>query len=699
MDVQVALDYAAQGYRVLALGKNSKVPVKDKEFQPNGSLSATTDPEKIQQLWKLYPESNIGIATGKESGITVVDFDDDHEKIIAELGFKPPRTKVVKTPRGMHIYLPYDPEFKQSAGLIEHIDVRNDGGYVVAPPSQVDGNNYRWIAPNAPLQAWPQIKEVLDQARTVSHSKHSTTFSVATSPNWVTEALLNGATDGSRNDTATRLAGYFRSIDLARDIAMATMKQFADNCTPPMDYHEMTQALTSVWNYLPTNTYKGTVLEAPIVDVAIANKRVFRWPTTDVLMSCDRITDQGSRLETVVSFGTSSAPHLYGPIRINLLSDSARASTIRNLKDRADRNWLAVIDDAAKIILDSLDPAGQLIDIATYKPEKLTGWSVAPFVREGLANMLYGDGGAGKSTLAVAIALTKATGVPILPGLRCEEAGAVLLADWETTPDEFYYTAQALLKGAGIAGKTRYPILYRHYAGPITDHLHSLQRDTHDHEVKLMVVDSIVPASGVDVTDAEAPRIYFSAINELGVASLGITHVAKDGELPYGSVYWNNLSRNNWQVVKEDAAGDNVVAAYHRKGNRTGGVHKPMAWLTTWESDINDNPEKIKYDIVDIHGFATLDEGTSPGDRIMAYLKENPSKFPNEVAEDLGINRNTVRTNLRRGAEKKMYKVDPTGRYSVHSILDAKVVETLEPEPEPEQAKLEPEEDTIDLPF
>ncbi len=699
--LEQAISYADKGWRVLALGVNSKIPVKDTELQPNGSLSATTDKEQIKKLWKLYPKSNIGIATGKESNLTVVDFDEEMQGIVEKHQFSPPVTTVVKTPRGGHVYLPYDPELKQSAGLIEHIDVRNDGGYVVAPGSEVDGKEYKFIW-DKPLVEWPEIRERLEAARSESHSSGvKGTFTASDSPSWVSEALINGAKSGQRNDMAARLAGYFRSINLAKDIALASMKQFAENCDPPLDYSEMRQALESVWRYLPSrpSDYKGINLDPAIVDISIANKRVFRWPDSDVLMSCDRITDSSNGLNCIVRFGTSEAPNLYGPVRVNLYSASARDALVRQLKQRAERNWLAIIDNATALIVDSIDGTENLIDLAGYKPSKLTGWSVRPFVRDGLANMIYGDGGAGKSTIVAAILLSKAIGRPVIPGIYVEEPGPVMMADWETTPDEFYYTCNALLAGVGWVGPTTHPVLYRHYGGPLTDHLHSLQRDISDHEVTLVGVDSIVPASGLDVTDAEAARVYFSAVNELGVASLGITHVAKGQDLPYGSVYWNNLSRNNWQVQKEETAGDNIVGAHHKKGNRTGGLHKPLAWNVLWESDTNDNPERITYETVSVHDFAELDKGASAADRIMAYLKTAPEKLPHEVAEALDLKAGTVRTNLRRGTQKGMYTVDATGRYSVNSTLKGTEVEEITPEPEVKEPEPKQGEIADDLGF
>ena len=73
--LDVALDYAEQGWRVLALVANKKIPINDRDLQPNGSLSATADADHIRELWEKYPDANIGVATGEASGLTVIDLD------------------------------------------------------------------------------------------------------------------------------------------------------------------------------------------------------------------------------------------------------------------------------------------------------------------------------------------------------------------------------------------------------------------------------------------------------------------------------------------------------------------------------------------------------------------------------------------------------------------------------------------------
>lgn len=114
----------------------------------HGFKAATTDVRRIRQWWRRWPDANIGIATGRVSGLVVVDVDEDEGGSRTPL--EPlPATLTARTGRGEHLY------FRLPAGVVigskggstvgTGIHVRGDGGYVVAPPSRhVSGRQYEW---------------------------------------------------------------------------------------------------------------------------------------------------------------------------------------------------------------------------------------------------------------------------------------------------------------------------------------------------------------------------------------------------------------------------------------------------------------------------------------------------------------------------------------------------------------------------
>lgn len=165
-----ALRYAAQGWAILPLhgifdgrctcgNPDCRSPGKHPLIN-GGCHAATTDPQTIEQWWRTHPAANIGIATGKVSGLIVVDVDAGEGKTgfesLAALEQRhaelPESLRVRTGSGGLHIYLAAPQvEIRNSAGyLASNIDIRGEGGLVVAPPSRhLSGNLYSWEAPNA----------------------------------------------------------------------------------------------------------------------------------------------------------------------------------------------------------------------------------------------------------------------------------------------------------------------------------------------------------------------------------------------------------------------------------------------------------------------------------------------------------------------------------------------------------------------
>ncbi len=177
-----ALRYAARGWSVVALhhtddssrcscGKPDcaapgKHPRIDTPLQPAGLTGATRDPVRLSALWRAWPYANVGVLTGRASGIVVVDVDTKRGQVGAdslralEDTHEPlPATLTSLTPTGgWHLFFRHPGgRVSDSTSVIgRHIDVRGDGGYVVAPPSAIASVRYRWQRARAPVAAAPR---------------------------------------------------------------------------------------------------------------------------------------------------------------------------------------------------------------------------------------------------------------------------------------------------------------------------------------------------------------------------------------------------------------------------------------------------------------------------------------------------------------------------------------------------------------
>ncbi|RPJ03937.1 MAG: hypothetical protein EHM36_11520, partial [Deltaproteobacteria bacterium] len=139
-----ALDYIANGISVIPLQKNKRPVFEWAEFQKR-----IASPEEVQSWWKEWPFAMIGIVTGKISGLAVVDCDSHEAMEVFERYLpEPAMIPVVVTPRlGRHYYFRYQDGIYNAAGLHNtKIDIRGEGGYVVAPPSVSDTGLYIWCS-------------------------------------------------------------------------------------------------------------------------------------------------------------------------------------------------------------------------------------------------------------------------------------------------------------------------------------------------------------------------------------------------------------------------------------------------------------------------------------------------------------------------------------------------------------------------
>jgi len=162
--VSVALGYAHRGWPVLPLhgiqvglctcgSAECDKPGKHPRIRSGkGHSAATLDQEKIDVWWKQWPTANVAIRTGAPSGLVVLDVDTAHggesslTTLLGEAAL--PVTPVVRTGSGgRHIYFAHPARrIRNAVGLRPGLDLRGDGGYVVAPPSlHASGGRYEWI--------------------------------------------------------------------------------------------------------------------------------------------------------------------------------------------------------------------------------------------------------------------------------------------------------------------------------------------------------------------------------------------------------------------------------------------------------------------------------------------------------------------------------------------------------------------------
>lgn len=238
-----ALHYAEKGLAVFPLACRDKVPAV-----VGGCKVATTEKTTIERWWDKNPQYNIGIATGnKSSGLVVIDLDVDKNKGIDGYDVlrdwqnkhgKLPETWQSITGRGGYHYFYKDAIVHSNrVGLYEGVDIRGEGGYIVAPPSvHPNGNIYEWEQGPEEYeiaQVDNIVNDFLKGEKQRRDSEHKTNFKV---PELIPE--------GKRVDTIVRLIASLRTKGLDDDAIKAAVRvENEKRCNPPLKEKELEEAV------------------------------------------------------------------------------------------------------------------------------------------------------------------------------------------------------------------------------------------------------------------------------------------------------------------------------------------------------------------------------------------------------------------------------------------------------------------------
>lgn len=316
-----ALAYAARGWAVLALwwgedgicacprgsecesaGKHPIAFIGKRAICPNGVKDATLDPERISQWWARVPDANVGIATGAASGLVVLDSDprnggDESLVILANSmpGGLPETPRSITGSGGEHLL------FAAPAGRVANfkgrdwgfpgLDVKGDGGYIVAPPSlHVSGRRYQWDGGAHPddLALAPLPTALARRLGGGAGAATSAGLGTGTgSPTIVTAggtdvgAVLAGVPEGERGVSIFRLAAKLRRVDVPYAVARELVFKAAAAASPPYQPAAALKHLDSAYSrYEPS---EGTEPEAEGAEENGTAGERFRWLSLDEL--------------------------------------------------------------------------------------------------------------------------------------------------------------------------------------------------------------------------------------------------------------------------------------------------------------------------------------------------------------------------------------------------------------------------------
>jgi hypothetical protein len=200
---------------------------------PDGVRSATTEPGIIRHWWRLWPDANVGIATG-DGSFDVLDIDlkgdgpDTLAELEAEHGALPSTIEQITGSGGRQVMFSPCGKLTNAVKFASGLDIRTNGGFVVVPPSlHSSGNLYEWEVSSDPangVQLAPVPPWLLDIAAN-SNGKGHLTFDL--------DEVWAGIEAGRRDDVLFRYAQrLFREGRIRPEVELL-VRYAATLCKPP----------------------------------------------------------------------------------------------------------------------------------------------------------------------------------------------------------------------------------------------------------------------------------------------------------------------------------------------------------------------------------------------------------------------------------------------------------------------------------
>lgn len=279
-----AVEYVDSGWSVLPVKPEEKRPYMTNWLQYTHTRATK---ESVENWFSKLSGAGIGIVTGKVSNIVVLDVESYCNIPIDELLEKYPTQMVSKTGSGgYHLFYQYPAgvsKISNRVGLFEGADLRADGGFIVLPPTRhPNGNCYEWIKRGIPSVFPSTLLDI--QAKPTTQNE-----------GWITEAL-RGVSEGGRNDTCARLAGYFFKKGINYDIVEMMLMEWNERNDPPLPVKEVRSTVKSI-----EKSHVGSTSQFTKLEYSDESENEEKSNSFDVLKIADYVHGYGGSVKWLVS--------------------------------------------------------------------------------------------------------------------------------------------------------------------------------------------------------------------------------------------------------------------------------------------------------------------------------------------------------------------------------------------------------------
>lgn len=334
---------------------------------------------------------------------------------------------------------------------------------------------------------------------------------------------------------------------------------------------------------------------------------------------------------------------------LNLKAARSKTALAKLMMSRVSsyERWEELIELLCYLTAQEFRKPSEVYQIGDTEPPARS-YRVHPLLAADEPTIFFGEGGSGKTWLALLLSVCIASGARMV-NLE-PQMGNVLYVDYETNKDTLERRLRMLARGMDLPYPT---ITYYRGGNPFAKDIASIKAHVLNNYIQHIFIDSASLAVGGQLENVEAVGQFFSALRQLGIGSTIITHTAKHnsgGERSaFGSVYWTNLSRSVWEVLGSQEEGSNFlsIGIKHAKVNEEGKQPRLGFGVTFLE-------DKVLFEQRSVDSLPGLEAMRSTLSRITDTIKgfTRGRATKKEIAEAAGLAQKTVETTLARHSGK-----------------------------------------------
>lgn len=314
--------------------------------------------------------------------------------------------------------------------------------------------------------------------------------------------------------------------------------------------------------------------DEPAVEM-IGTDYYVRWQFLSLRFAKLKEHSEGYSAFLVIS-GNNMPGHGSGMIfegRLQLQGTRSKAEVVKECEKRIpDVDWTSKLTHSCRLVMEAIEEGDPLIDLSSLIPVQPRRYILEPLLRESEPTLLFGAGGIGKSTIALAIAVILSTG-QARASLNPEGQHRIVYLDYEDSEDNVADRLAHLANGFELTHSPQ--IYYKRGAASLPNMVDALSRQIAREKITGLITDSAALACGAEPESADAANTYFRALRALNLAwSLTIAHQPHNmigDPRPFGSVFWQNNPRAIWHARKSQEEGEDILhlGLWHTKANNT----------------------------------------------------------------------------------------------------------------------------------